>query len=100
MNMKTMLSPVELKVLALVLEERTGRDVAHLFRKQTGKQIPHGTLYSTLRRLRERGWAQMRQDRELDPRIRLFVATAAGQDELGRAREHYHAVATFALDVG
>ena len=95
--MKTMLSPVGLKVLALVLEERTGREVASLYRHQTGKRIPHGTLYSTLRRLRARGWVRMREDRDLDPRVRLFVATAEGTGELERAREHYADLASFAL---
>ena len=92
-----MLSAVELKVLALVSEERSGREVAGLYRQQTGDQIPHGTLYSTLRRLRERGWVRMRADRELDPRVRLFSATAEGADELARAREHYAELAGFGL---
>ena len=89
MGMKTMLSAVELKVLALVSEERSGREVAGLYRKQTGSKIPHGTLYSTLRRLRERGWVRMHRDRKLDPRIRLFVATAAGTSELEQTRSQY-----------
>ena len=95
--MKTMLSPVEFKVLALVLQEQTGRNVAHLFRRQTGEQIPHGSLYSALRRMRERGWVRMRKDRALDPRIRLFVATMDGVRELDRARGHYAKLAAFGL---
>ena len=90
-----MLSPVELKVLSLVLEERTGREIAALYRKQTGDRIPFGTLYSTLRRTRARGWVRMREDRELDPRIRLFVATAEGAEELERSREHYAELSEF-----
>ena len=95
--MKTTLSPVELKVLALVLKEQTGRSIARLFRRQTGEQIPHGTLYSTLRRMRERGWVRMREDRALDPRIRLFVATMDGVRELDRARGHYAELAAFGI---
>ncbi len=95
--MKTMLSPAELKVLALVSEERSGREVAHLYRQQTGERIPFGTLYSTLRRMRERGWVRMRRDREFDPRIRLFVATADGLKQLDRARGHYGELAHFGL---
>lgn len=93
--MKTLLSPAELRVLALVSEERSGREVAHRYWRQTGERIPHGTLYSTLRRMRERGWVRMRQDRELDPRIRLFVATVEGADELERARAFYEDLALF-----
>ncbi len=94
-SMKTMLSPIELKVLALVSEERSGREVARLYGRQTGSRIPHGTLYSTLRRMRERGWVQMRRDRELDPRIRLFVATAAGTSELEQTRSQYASLSQF-----
>ena len=90
-----MLSPAEVKVLALVSEERSGREVARLYGQQTGERIPHGTLYSTLRRMRERGWVRMRQDRELDPRIRLFVATVEGTHELERARSHYAHLSQF-----
>ncbi len=90
-----MLSPAEVKVLALVSEERSGREVARLYGRQTGNEIPHGTLYSTLRRLRERGWVRMREDRELDPRVRLFVATLDGVRELERARAFYEDLALF-----
>ena len=90
-----MLSPAEVKVLALVSEERSGREVARIYGQQTGERIPHGTLYSTLRRMRERGWVRMRQDRELDPRIRLFVATVDGAHELERARAFYEDLALF-----
>ena len=93
--MKIMLSPAELKVLALVSEERSGQEVARLYGQQTGEQIPHGTLYSSLRRLRERGWVRMRSDRELDPRVRLFLATKEGADELERARGHYAELSIF-----
>ena len=96
--MKTVLSPAELKVLALILEERSGRDVARLYWQQTGGRIPHGTLYSTLRRMRERGWVRMREDRDLDPRIRLFAATADGAHELECTREHYAELAEFGLE--
>ena len=90
-----MLAPVEVKVLALVLEERTGREVAALYRRQTGDQLPRGSLYSALRRMRQRGWVRMRADRELDPRLRLFVATADGVRELERARVFYEDLALF-----
>ena len=38
-----------------------GREVARLYQQETGKQISYGTLYTTLRRMRQRGWVRMRR---------------------------------------
>ncbi len=89
------LSATELKLLSLVTTERNGREVAKLYRKETGKRISYGTLYTTFRRLRERGWVRMRGDRGSDGRIRLFVVTAAGSRALVGACAYYATLAEF-----
>ena len=91
------LSATELKLLSLVTTERNGREVAKLYRKETGKRISYGTLYTTFRRLRERGWVRMRGDRGSDGRIRFFVVTASGVRALERARAHYARLSGFGL---
>ncbi len=91
------LSATELKLLSLVTTERNGRDVAKLYRKETGKRVTYGTLYTTFRRLRERGWVKMRGDRGSDGRVRLFMVTASGVWALKRARAHYASLSGFGL---
>jgi len=98
--MKDLLTPAELKVLSLVTEERSGREIARLYSREAGERIPYGTLYSTLRRMRARGWVRMRADPELDSRVRLFVAAEAGLNELERARDEYATLATFGSGPG
>ncbi len=92
---KKVLTPVELQLLALVTSERSGREIARLYREETGEPVPFGTLYATLRRMRERGWVQMRNDRDLDGRIRLFRATASGLQAVEGARSYYDELASF-----
>ena len=89
------LSATELKLLSLVTTERNGREVAKLYRKETGKPVSYGTLYTTFRRLRERGWVRMRGDPGSDGRIRFFRATQAGLRALQQGREHYAALSAF-----
>ncbi len=90
------LSATELKLLSLVTTERNGREVAKLYRKETGKPVSYGTLYTTFRRLRERGWVKMRGDRGSDGRIRFFLITTSGARALEQARSHYAALSRFA----
>jgi DNA-binding PadR family transcriptional regulator len=96
---KNLLTPVELRVLSLVTEERTGREVARLYGREAGEQISFATLYSALRRMRTRGWVRMRADPDLDSRLRLFVATADGAEELERARDQYATLAAFGAEL-
>ncbi len=92
---KKVLTPVELQLLALVTSERSGREVARLYREETGEPVPFGTLYATLRRLRERGWVRMRSDQSEDGRVRFFLITATGADALENARDRYANLAGF-----
>src|SRR5438552_2328737 len=90
-------SDTELQLLALVVRERTGREVAELFRKETKKSISYGTLYTTFRRLKEEGWVTVRDDTDADGRVRYFRITGAGSDAMDRARAHHAKLARFGL---
>lgn len=91
------LSRVEFQLLALLnTREKSGRDVAVEFEAETGKAISYGTLYTTLRRLREAGYVSARDDLDKDGRIRFFVLTGAGRRVLTEARQTYAKLAVFA----
>lgn len=87
----------EFRLLALVVTERSGRDVAKAFEKAAGRPISYGTLYVTFGRLRESGWVTVRDDEDEDGRVRWFRITAEGAEAMKRARDHYHGLATFGL---
>jgi DNA-binding PadR family transcriptional regulator len=88
-------SPMELQVLALVAEERTGAEVAVSFERETGATIAHGTLYSALRRLRQKGWVRMEARPDPDRRLRYFGITPDGALALSNARGHHSWLAHF-----
>jgi DNA-binding PadR family transcriptional regulator len=90
-------SPVELQLLALVGDERPGREVAKAYEKETGRQISYGTLYTTFRRLREAGWVSVRDGEDEDGRIRWFKITASGRTAECLARDYYQSLAAFGL---
>ena len=94
-------SATELRLLILVAaSECSGRDVAKRFKKETGKVISYGTLYTTFRRLREQGWVTVREDEDEDGRMRWFRITASGLRAVVRARDHHRGLADFAPDGG
>ena len=93
----TLPSHLELQMLAILAsDEMSGLDVARRYREKTGKTVPHGTLYTTLRRLKEKDWVNVRRD-QVDSRVRYFQTTQKGQDALIRGREFHRALATFGL---
>ena len=95
------LTEKELQLLALVAtEELAGREVAQRFKKETGKEISYGTLYTTFRRLRDEKLVTVRDAEDEDGRIRFFKATASGLRALNRTREHYSLLARFGLSWG
>lgn len=63
---------------SLRVREISGRDLAKEYERVTGKPIPYGTLYTTLRRMCEAGWAEARDADEGDRRVRLFKITGNG----------------------
>lgn len=90
-------SDKELQLLALTVTERAGREVAKLFKRETGRSISYGTLYVTFRRLKERGWVTARDDGEGDGRVRFFRTTANGARALQAGREYHEGLARFGL---
>ena len=55
-----MLTDVEFQLLALTVEERTGRQIAKEYERAMRSSISYGTLYPTLRRLADSGWVKSR----------------------------------------
>ena len=87
-----------MQLLALVaVRERSGREVARLYKAETERTLSYGTLYTTFRRLKDSGWVSVRDDRDDDGRVRFFRITANGVVALQSARDHHVALATFAL---
>ena len=81
-------SPTEMGLLeALGPREISGRDLAKRYEKETGKSISYGTLYTTMRRLKEDGWIEARDSDEGDRRVRLFKISGTGAKVLPKARE-------------
>lgn len=92
------LSPTETQLLSIVsTNELSGRDVAKLFKQETGDSISYGTLYTTFRRLKEQGWVNTRDDEDEDGRVRFFSITGHGQRALREARLFYSSIANFGL---
>jgi len=68
--------------------ELAGREVAKQFKAETGKTISYGTLYTTLRRLKEQGWVSTRDDEDEDGRVRFFSLDPRGKAGLNFARKY------------
>lgn len=63
---------------ALGAREISGRDLAKQYEKETGRSISYGTLYTTMRRLKDAGWITVREDEDEDGRVRFFKLTGDG----------------------
>ena len=88
------LSPIEAQLLALISdEERSGREVAMLYKQETGRSISYGTLYTTFRRLKERGLVRSRDGEDEDGRLRYFKITGEGRFAKSKAHEFYEGLA-------
>lgn len=91
------LSLAEFQVLAAMgAREMAGRDIRIAFEKEFGR-ISYGTLYTTLRRLRESGFLEDRDDADADGRIRYFKLTGKGQTALTATRTLYRTLAAAGL---
>ncbi|WP_038164912.1 PadR family transcriptional regulator [Verrucomicrobium sp. BvORR106] len=72
-------SPTEWALIELLTaREISGRDLARLYEKETGKSMSYGTLYTTMRRLKDAGWVDVREDEDGDGRVRLFKISGKG----------------------
>src|SRR5262245_42195228 len=90
-------STVEFQLLTLVVIKRSGREVAQAFKRETGREISYGTLYTTFRRLKEWGWVTVNDDEDEDGRVRWVLITAAGSKATDRARDQFRGLAQFGL---
>jgi len=90
-------SDVEFRLLALAVEEQSGREIARRYRHEVGHSISYGTLYTTFRRLKDAGWVKVREDSDVDGRVRFFQTSGAGLRALAAARSHHAALASFQL---
>lgn len=90
---RTVPSPMQLKILSLVLGKRSGREVAELYRREWGEPISYGTLYTTLRRLSEAGWVSIEEARAPDGRVRWYHISGRGVKAMNRGREYYRRIA-------
>lgn len=95
-----MLTDVEFQLLALTVEERTGRDIAKEYKRITRSSISYGTLYPTLRRLADSGWVKSRDEITERGRVKWFRITGEGRRVLAAARERYGLLAGFGFACG
>lgn len=93
---KELPSDTEFRLMVLVDVERSGRQVAQLYKRATGKEIPNGTIYTAFRRLQERDWVTVRCYEGEDGRVRWYEITPSGKQALGRVRKRYRSLARFA----
>jgi DNA-binding PadR family transcriptional regulator len=87
-------SATELLLLEILSEhdELAGREVAKAYEKEHKKTISYGTLYTTLRRLKEQGWVSMRDDEDEDGRVRFFSIDPRGRAAMNGAKRYQKAV--------
>lgn len=71
---------------SLASREISGRDLAKLYQKEHGVEISYGSLYTLMRRLKDGGWVEMREDETADRRVRYFKISAPGARALHQLR--------------
>jgi len=65
--------------------EMAGRDIGKAYEAEFGS-MSYGTLYTTLRRLKEAGFVDSRDDEDEDGRVRFFTLTGNGQRAVAKSR--------------
>ena len=81
-------SPTEMALLeALRAREISGRDLAKRYEEGTGRPISYGTLYTTMRRLKEDGWVEAREGDQGDRRVRFFKIKGNGLKALSKVQQ-------------
>jgi DNA-binding PadR family transcriptional regulator len=95
MNPDKIPSPREHQLLALVVTERIGRDIAKLYEKETGERIPYGTVYTVLDGMEKSGWVSSREETRGGRRIRLYKIQGAGVAAFNRSQEYFRRLAAF-----
>lgn len=91
-------TPVEMVLLSLMARPHSGRHLARRLREATGRSISYGSLYTTLRRMRDDGLVEITVGE--DRRERLFQITGGiGKAALAKGREYYAALSRVDADV-
>src|SRR5688572_27151219 len=95
-------SATEMRLLGILSEhgELAGREVAKAYQKEFKTSISYGTLYTTLRRLKEQQWVRTRDDEDQDGRVRFFSLDPRGKAALNAALRYQAAVGGFGLQPG
>lgn len=95
-------SPVQYLILNLIVTERSGREIARKYKRDTGRTISYGTLYTTLKRMKESGWVTVREDSGEfeDGRVRHYRISSGGIRAMESGREFYRSLAGFGLGEG
>lgn len=98
--MKPLLNTLEFQILATMgSAEMAGRAIGAEYEKEFGR-INYGTLYTTLRRLRESGFVDSRDDSDDDGRVRYFTLTGNGRVAVQSSRLFYRELAQIGLQKG
>ena len=79
-------------LVALGAREISGRDLAKRYFDETGRSIPYGTLYTTMRRLKDGGWITVRDDEDEDGRVRFFKLSGEGALAIPRLRKMHESL--------
>ncbi|MEM7305114.1 MAG: helix-turn-helix transcriptional regulator [Planctomycetota bacterium] len=82
------LTELQAAIMQLLIRPRTGKEVAERYKAQNeGREIPYGTLYTLIRRLRAREYVTIDRretSKQSDRRYRVFKLTGAGVAALNR----------------
>ena len=85
------MNDLQFLILGNLVRETTGRDLARILKKEHGKSVSYGRLYTILRRMGEAGWVTKREAEDEDGRFRYFRISAEGyrafQEERARCVE-------------
>jgi DNA-binding PadR family transcriptional regulator len=90
---------VEFRLLALLdVVGKSGREVAQMYEEEAGSAISYGTLYTTFRRMKEKGWVEVEDNEDEDGRVRSFSITRSGKQVLALARNDLRELSGFGLE--
>jgi DNA-binding PadR family transcriptional regulator len=90
------LSNLEFQLLAVLgAKEQSGREVAAAYHQETDQDLSYGSLYTTLRRLKESGFVDARDAEDADGRVRYFKINGHGRAALVASRRDFASLATF-----
>lgn len=93
-------SDLEFQLLVLLGEgPLNGPGLTAAFGQAVGKEIPHGSLYTTLRRLRSSGHVEAARSRA-NRREQVFTRTRHGECAVEENRRYYRQLAMFGEEGG